>query len=89
MAKMKNIFSKDNLITIAIAVPFYFLLNLLKPYALWIGIGFTGIGLVYIGWVLYRTNWCEPGSCNGMFFLPGIFSIVIGAGFISASFEAV
>jgi hypothetical protein len=85
---MKNIFSKDNLITIGIGVSLYFLLNLLVPYAWWIGIGFTGIGLVYIGWVLYETNWCEPGSCNGMFFLPGIFSILIGLIFISGSFEA-
>lgn len=85
---MKNIFSKNNLITIGIFVPLYFLLKLSVPYAWWIGIGFTGIGLVYIGWVLYETNWCKPGSCNGMFFLPGIFSILIGLIFIGGSFEA-
>lgn len=82
---MKNIFSKNNLIAIGVWVPLYFLLNLLAPYAWWIGMGFIGISLVYIGWVLYETNWCEPGSCNGMFFIPAIFGIFIGWLFISAS----
>jgi hypothetical protein len=82
---MKDIFSKNNLIGTGILVFLFLLIKLLAPYAWWIGIGFIGISLVYVAWVLYETNWCEPGSCNGMFFIPGIFGIFIGWLFISAS----
>jgi hypothetical protein len=83
---MKNIFSKENLIIIGLAAFFYLLILFVGAW--WLGICFIGIGLAYSGWVLYETNWCKPGSCNGMFFIPGILSILIGWFFISASFEA-
>lgn len=79
---MKDIFSKKNIITAGSVVSFFLLILFIGTW--WIGIGFVGISLVYVGWVLYETNWCEPGSCNGMFFIPAIFGIFIGWLFISA-----
>jgi len=80
---MNKIFSKDNLISAGIAGFFYFLHFLIGAW--WIGIGFSGIGLLYIAYLLYKTNWCKPGSCNGIFFLPGLLSLFMGTLFIIGS----
>lgn len=80
---MSKIFSKENLISAGIAGFFYSLYFFMGAW--WIGIGFSGIGLIYIAYLLYETNGCKPGSCNGIFFLPGLLSIFIGVLFIIGS----
>jgi hypothetical protein len=38
--------------------------------------------ILYTSFVLYETNFCKPGSCNGMMFIPSIFFLIIGVLFL-------
>lgn len=80
MEEYKDGSLKYYLIPVGLVASLYLLSLLIGAW--WLGIGLIGIGLIYFGWVLYNTNWCKPGECNGIFFIPGMIIIIVGLLFI-------